>query len=149
RNLSAADAPAKLDEARKKVGELEQLEAQIGSADTDIREALRLARSVLPEDSRRRIVLLTDGNWTRGDPEGGRWFLAKANIHQDVEVGKKKEVKEVVAERLVAPAQAKIREPVELELVASSSVDAEVTMKLYRDQFLLKSDKVALKKGRN
>ena len=149
RNLSTADAPAKLAEAKQKLGEVEALEKELQCGETDVREALRLSRSVLPEDARRRIVLFCDGNWTRGDPEPELAFLAKAGIQLDARVAQKNDLPEIVAERLLAPAQAKIKEPVELELVVSAAVDKEVTLKLYRDQFLLKTDKVQLKKGRN
>ena len=149
RNLSAAEAPTRLDEAKKRLADIEALEKELESGETDVREALRLSRSVLPEDARRRIVLFSDGNWTRGDPEPELAFLAKASIQLDAVVAQSKIVPEVVAERLIAPSQAKIKEPVELELVVSSAMDTEVTLKLFRDQFLLKTDKLQLKKGKN
>ncbi len=149
RNLAAADAPARLDEAKKKLDTLSATAAGLRVGETDLREALRLARSVLPEDARRRIVLCSDGNWTRGDPEFELAYLGRTGITLDVQVATRKEVPEVIAERLTAPAQAKIKEPIELELQVSSAVDKEVTLELFRDQFLLKTDKVKLAKGKN
>src|SRR5690606_195771 len=54
RNLSGDDAQARLEKARQRLARIEAFEAELGTGETDVREALRLARSVLPEDSRRR-----------------------------------------------------------------------------------------------
>ncbi len=149
RNLSGDGAQQRLDDARERLQRIEALEAKIATSETNIREALRLARSVLPEDSRRRVVLFSDGNWTRDDPESELSFLSRAGIVLDSHVIHAPKPAEVIAERLVAPGQVKIREPVELELHVSSVEKKEVTIKLYRDQFLLKTDKVELEKGPN
>jgi len=149
RNLSGDDAQARLDKAKQRLARIEAFETEVGSGDTDIREALRLARSVLPEDSRRRVVLFSDGNWTRNDPAAELEFTAKAKVSVDVVPLERSKPNEVVAERLSVPGQVKVREPVELELQVSSAEAREVEIKLYRDHFLLTSDKVALQKGRN
>ena len=65
RNLTGDDAQARLDKIKQRLAKIEAFEAEVVAGETDVREALRLARSLLPEDSRRRVVLFSDGNWTR------------------------------------------------------------------------------------
>ena len=149
RDLSGDGAQQRLEEARERLVRIEAIEKEVATRETNVREALRLARNVLPEDSMRRIVLFSDGNWTRDDPEAELTFLARAGIVLDTQTIHRPKPAEVIAERLVAPGQVKIREPVELELHVSSVEATEVELKLYRDQFLLKSQKVELEKGRN
>ena len=83
RDLSGDGAQQRLDEARARLSRIESIEKEIGTAETNVREALRLARSVLPEDSVRRVVMFSDGNWTRDDPEAELAFLARAGIVLD------------------------------------------------------------------
>lgn len=149
RNLSGDDAQARLDKSRQRLARIEGFEAELSTGETDVREALRLARSLLPDDSRRRVVLFSDGNWTRNDPEAELEFTARAGVIVDTVMLDRPRPNEVVAERLSVPGQVKVREPVELELQVSSSADREVEFKLYRDQFLLTTDKMTLTKGRN
>jgi uncharacterized membrane protein len=149
RDLGSDGAQTKLAEARARLAALEAKENEIATAETNVREALRLARSLLPEDSRRRVVLLSDGNWTRDDPEAELAFLERAGITVDARSVHRGDTEEVIAERLLAPGQVRIREPVELELHVSSGKARTATLKLYRDQFLLKTDTVELNAGRN
>jgi uncharacterized membrane protein len=141
--------PAALEERRALLAAIEKQESEMQAQETDVREALRLARSLMPDSARRRIVLFSDGNWTRGDPEAELQLLARAGITVDVIPFERARPGEVVAERLLAPSQVRIREPVELELQVGAAEEREVRLKLFRDQFLLKSEKVLLKKGRN
>ena len=149
RNLAGDDAQGRLERAKQRLARIEAFEADLRTGETDLREALRLARSLMPEDSRRRVVLLSDGNWTRNDPAAELEFMARAGVMVDTVVLDQTRAGEVVAERLVAPGQVKVGEPVELELQLSSAQEREVEFKLYRDQFLLTTDKLALKKGKN
>ncbi|HLU39760.1 MAG TPA: VWA domain-containing protein, partial [Planctomycetota bacterium] len=149
RDLTGDDAQARLDRARGRLARLRAFEDELAVGETDVREVLRLARSILPEDSRRRVVLFSDGNWTRHDPAAELEFTARAGVTVDTVAFDRPRPNEVVAERLVVPGQVKVREPVELELHVSSAEEREVEMRLYRDQFLLTTEKLTLKKGRN
>ena len=149
RNLSGDDAQGRLERARARLAKVEAFEAELQTTETDVREALRLARSVLPEDSRRRVVLFSDGNWTRNDPAAELEFTARAGVTLDTVVLDHVRAGEVVAERLLAPGQVKVREPVELELHIAAAEKREVDLRLFRDQFLVKTEKIALEKGRN
>ncbi len=149
RDMSGDDAAQRLEEARTRLAEIETIEANLQTKETNLRDALRLARSVLPEDSRRRVVLFTDGNWTRHDPEQELALMARAGVSVDTRVLERDEKAEVIAERLNAPGEVRIREPVELELKVNATDNRKVTMKLYRNQFLLKTEEVELEKGRN
>ncbi len=139
----------RLTSKRTELEELKAIEQRLQTSHTDVREALRLARSLLPDSSRRRIVLWSDGNWTRGDPEAELQYLARSGIPVDVHGHARSTTGEVLAERLIAPGQVKIREPVELELQIASSSAGEATLRLFRDRFLLKTDTIQLQPGRN
>ncbi len=149
RDLSGDGAQEKLAKLRERIGTLEAVEKELVTTETDVREALRLARSVLPEDARRRVVLLTDGNWTRNDPGRELEFLKEAGVSVDTVELASVRPKEVIAERLIAPSHARIREPVELEVQVDSAEKRDVTMRLYRDGFLLKEDPISLEAGDN
>ncbi|MBK8980622.1 MAG: VWA domain-containing protein [Planctomycetes bacterium] len=149
RDLSADGAGARLDEAKARLAALQAREAALDTRQSSLRDALRLARSVMPEDALRRIVLFSDGNWTRDDPAAELGQLRRAGVRVDVVVATARESKEIVAERLDAPGQVRVREPVELELVVDAAEAADVEIELYRNQFKLTTQPMSLRAGRN
>lgn len=149
RDMSGDDAAQRLEEARERLGALVAIERDLDTRETNLRDVLRLARSVLPEDSKRRVVLFSDGNWTRGDPEQELTLMKRAGVTVDTRCFEMTEKNEVIAERIVAPSEAKIREPVEVEVHVNATEARTVTMKFFRDQFLLSSDDIELEAGRN
>lgn len=62
-----------------------RLEGQLLRGDaTDLEAALKLAQAVMPEETRRRIVLISDGIQTQGDARAAAARLAESGIGIDV-----------------------------------------------------------------
>ena len=88
----------------------------VKASGTDIEAALRLARTMLPDDGARRIVLFTDGHQTQGDARREAARLASAGVPVDV-VRPSARRAEIAIRHLSAPDTALIGEPFEVTAV--------------------------------
>ncbi|MCB9865690.1 MAG: VWA domain-containing protein [Phycisphaerales bacterium] len=84
---------------------------------TNLAAGLRLARAVLPVDTARRIVLISDGNANAGDTQAELQRLAAEGVPVDVLPLVYNHRDEVTFERLMAPPKARAGDRVELSLV--------------------------------
>lgn len=118
---------------------------------TNIEHALRLALALLPSEGGGRIVLMSDGQQTKGEV---RHLLDLAAARQ-VEVspmplaGALGEGPEVLVEQVSAPTQARQGQAVPIEVVVAASQPADVTLRLMADGRLVESRPVRLTAGRN
>lgn len=140
---------AELARISSELSEIEQWRTEIGSAETDLEAATRLARGALPIEARRRVVLFSDGRATRGDVEREIHELAKADVSVVTRELVAEKKPEVLCEELRMPAEAQIQAPFtgELSVVASAATKAE--LKFFRDRFLIGSREVELRPGNN
>ncbi len=116
---------------------------------TDIASAIRLALASLPEEGARRIVLLTDGNETRGTAAGA----AREARDEQVEIYpfpvRNETGNEVLLERLVNPQEVKEGESFILRVLAWSAKETSGRLSLYRDGTFVGAQAVKLKEGKN
>lgn len=128
---------------------IESWRTELGSGETDIEAATRLARGALPVEARRRVVLFTDGVGTRGDAEREVAELKKANVSVVAVPLVAEKKPEVFCDELRMPSEAQIQAPFtgELSVIASGPTQAEV--KFFRDRFLIGSKQVELRAGPN
>ncbi len=128
--------------------------ANVGSmlprGETDIEGALRLARAGFPPGGARRIVLVTDGNETRGDAVAAVRDLVADGVDVQFFPLRYERDHEVYVEKLVAPASSPRNLPVPVRSVVWSTHD-DVPARI---RFLVEGVEVAardeiLKKGRN
>jgi len=89
----------------------------VAGTETDLEAALRLARHTMPNSGPRRIVLLSDGNETRGDAAQEASRAAAAGIVIDAAPPKQLSKPPLFVSRLSAPAHAAVDEP--FALIAS------------------------------
>ena len=116
---------------------------------SNIEEAIRLGLSILPSDTARRLVLLSDGKENLGSAEwAGR--LASANgVPLDVLPLASESGPEVWMDGLSAPSPVREGERVSLEISVASSTDTTATLTLLMDGLPLTTQTVSLVRGAN
>ncbi len=96
-------------------------EADFGPRDaTNLEEALELANASMPEDSRRRIVIVTDGNETIGDAKKVASRLSLAGIGIDVVPVPAFDGADVLVEKIDLPGDIRNGQPFEARVVVNN-----------------------------
>jgi secreted protein with Ig-like and vWFA domain len=98
--------------------------------ETDVLAAATYARSVLPEDCSRRLVIVTDGHDTVGEEARLEAGLGSLGMPVDVVGASGEEPVEVIVEDLHAPARVKTHRPFRLRASLHSSEARDVTVRL-------------------
>jgi uncharacterized membrane protein len=122
---------------------VERLPAELESIDriasvptrsaTDIGGALRLASALFPDETQKRIVLVSDGNDTTGRGQSEAALAASRGVRiETFEVGLGG-ADEVILQRLSTPATARVGETINAEVTVSSNVAQPVTVRLFAD----------------
>ncbi len=114
---------------------------------TDIGAALRLATALFPDDSQKRIVLLSDGNDTTGGGAAEASLAASRGIRIETKAIGLGNVDEVLVERLTTPSIARLGESVEAVAEIRSSVAQSATVRLFADGALVATQPVQLEAG--
>jgi len=140
---------------------LSGLESYLGRYDaTSLEAALKLAQAALPEDSARRVVIVTDGNENLGDARRIGARLADAGIGIDVVPIELEASGEVVLEKIDLPSEVRVGQPVQARVVTTAYLPADrpdarirgtlrVVRRIGGDSELLAEEKVELKGGSN
>lgn len=142
------------------VGQLESL-FDLRTDATNLAAAMKLAQATFPEDSSRRVVIVTDGNENMGDAESISRLLAEDGIGIDVypiEIGDRPEV---FVERVAMPGDIRKGQPFQVRAVVTNlyeppegeSGDVAGTIRLTRRAGqtveTLTESKVVLNPGKN
>ena len=112
----------------RKAFPFEALNAQITGDATDLEQALSLSAAMIPEESRGRIVLVSDGSQNSGSLEGILDQLASREIAVDVLPIDYSYDREVWIERLELPQFVKLGENYTASVVVSSLQDQPGTL---------------------
>lgn len=104
-------------ELREPLGALRGLDANR----TDLASAVKLALASFPEDSSKRIVLLSDGNQNLGDVAAAVRQAAEAGVGVDVVPVDYDFPAEILVESLTSPADVRKDEPFELKAVLNNT----------------------------
>lgn len=100
---------------------LRQVATDVGRTDaTNLEEALELALASMAEDTRRRIVIVTDGNETLGDAKAVAARLSAAGIGIDVVPAPLGSGADVLVEKIDIPADIRTGQPFEARVVLSN-----------------------------
>ncbi|GIW95583.1 MAG: hypothetical protein KatS3mg110_3624 [Pirellulaceae bacterium] len=122
---------------------------------TDLAAALKMAQASFPQDSAKRIVLISDGNENIGNARMVGALLADQGIGVDVipiEIGA---AREVAVEKLVLPSNLRQGQPLELRVVLDNFGDqpAAGTLTIKRrigtSESLLSESQVTVRPGKN
>jgi Mg-chelatase subunit ChlD len=119
-----------------------------GAGRTDIAEALRLALALFPEDSQKRIVLLSDGLENVGDAAAQADLVSARGVEIAVVPlqAPPAELEATLAE-LESPAGVRQGQTFNVTAVVASTVAQRATLRLLGDGELLESREVALAAG--
>jgi Mg-chelatase subunit ChlD len=116
---------------------------------TDIGKAIRLGMALLPQGGAGRLVLLTDGNETRGSAsDAAREARASGVEIYPIPLGGA-DPGDVSMERMVLPQEVRRGEPFVLRVVAWAGRESEGRLFLYRNGTFVGSRSVRLRGGKN
>lgn len=105
---------------------LRGLESYLGRTDaTDLEGALKLAQAVMPEDTARRIVIVTDGNENVGNAMRLAGRLADAGIGIDVVPVPLDASSEVLVEKVDLPQNIRRGQPIDARVVVSNLTETD------------------------
>jgi Ca-activated chloride channel family protein len=120
------------------------------AAVTDLGAALDSAMGLLPADGERRIVLLTDGNQTRGDGRRRLAWLRNAGVRVDAAVPPHAEEPDVRIVRVLAPALVGSERVTPVRVIADNGGALRTAvLNLYLDDAMADSAAVELPPGRS
>jgi len=120
-----------------------------GANETDIARALDFTSALLPADTDRHVVLLSDGNDTADHAADAGARLVAMGVHLDAVPLRNAEQPEILVERIDMPGQLKTGEPFDLTARIRANIETTARVKLYQNQFLLEQRDVVLKPGAN
>ncbi len=132
---------------------LEKILSYVNGEQTDLAQAIRLAVAAFPQGYMRRIVLLTDGNETRGSVLEETKLAQAAGVTVDVvpiQIGGTRETR---IKEISTPNQVAADEPFHIRVVANATDDCQGILRVYQkgrgERRLLRSDEVNLQAGDN
>jgi uncharacterized membrane protein len=121
--------------------------ADIGRDGTDIGAAIRRALGEVPADAAARIVIVSDGVSTRGDPLSDAAAAVAAGVPIDVVPLDQVKVPDVRVTSLRTVPRANAGEALDLRVVTSSTAAAEVEQRVLRDGALIRKGKAKIAAG--
>ena len=142
------------------IPQLRRVESMRGRADaTNLESALNLAQASMPEDTSRRIVIVTDGNENLGQAKKLAARIAGSGIGIDVVPVLLRSENEVLVEKIDIPNNIRKGQPFEARVVVNNYADSDteksstgklrVTQKVNGEVQLLLEENVALNPGKN
>jgi uncharacterized membrane protein len=120
------------------------------AAGTNIQEAMQLGLSLLPAETNKRMVLLSDGGQNAGDaPAAARLAAARGVPLSYVDIGLPSSAAEAAIADLHAPASVRIGQSLELAVTVESTVAQGARLRVFGDDQLISEQDVALQPGMN
>ncbi|MDE2506341.1 MAG: VWA domain-containing protein [Planctomycetota bacterium] len=122
--VEAPPAPTQLD--------LLGIENSIETDHTDLAKAIKLALATFPEDSARRIVVLSDGNENRGSAVEQALAARDLDVQIDVVPIEYRYDREVLVEKVSVPPEVKEGETVKISVVIRASEPTRGTLQIFQ-----------------
>jgi Mg-chelatase subunit ChlD/uncharacterized membrane protein len=123
--------------------------AAVDASSTDLALGVRLARSLLPDDARPRIVVVSDGRATTGDLATEADGLAEAGIDLDVHVVEPAHAGDVAVTGVDVPDGVREGEEFEIHATVVAADPGPATVTLRRDGAAVATREVELVVGEN
>jgi uncharacterized membrane protein len=145
----AFGAEALVERLPAELTELDRFASVPARSATDIGGALRLAAALFPDDTQKRIVLVSDGNDTTGRGQSEAALAAARGVQiQTYPIGLGA-ADEVIVQAIHSPATARVGEEIQVEVTISSTVAQPATVRLYGDLEQIGVQAVDLEPGIN
>ncbi|CAN5692497.1 VWA domain-containing protein [soil metagenome] len=116
---------------------------------TDVGGALRLAAALFPDETQKRIVLVSDGNDTTGRGQSEASLAGARGVQIQTHVVGLGAADEVIVQRVHSPATTRVGEDIEIEVTISSTVAQPASVRLFGDGTQIGVQPVQLKTGLN
>jgi uncharacterized membrane protein len=129
--------------------DLDRIASIPATSATDIGGALRLAAALFPDDTQKRIVLVSDGNDTTGRGQSEAALAASRGVQIETYVVGLGARDEIVVQRVHSPATAREGEDIEIEVTITSTVAQPATVRLFGDGAQIGVQNVTLVAGVN
>lgn len=111
---------------------LNRIENTIDPEHTDLADAIKLALATFPEDSARRIVVLSDGNENRGNALAEALQAADLKVQIDALPIEYRYDDEVLVEKIAVPPDVKQGDTVNLNVVIRASAPTRGKLQIYQ-----------------
>jgi uncharacterized membrane protein len=128
---------------------LKQVHSRIPRDYSNVAGAIRLALASFPENTQKRVVLLSDGNENLGNAVQEAATAASSQVEIDVVPVTYEYDQEVLLEKMVMPSEAKVGEPFEVRIIARSTVKTNAVIRLLRNGELIAQQQIDLLAGPN
>lgn len=121
---------------------------------TNLASALKLAQASFPEDSSKRVVIVTDGNENLGDARPVAKLMAEDGIGIDVVPIQLSKGAELAIERVVIPSDVREGSPFDVRVVVANyappgSREIKAKLRVLKNDTKLAEEDVDLKPGKN
>ncbi len=131
------------------LAEIDRIASTPVKSATDVGAALRLAAALFPDDTQKRIVLLSDGNDTTGSGQTEASLAAARGIAVETVLTGLAGRDEVLVERLSGPSTARLGEEMKVSGDITSTVAQPATVRLFVNGELAATKQVSLAVGAN
>lgn len=145
--IVAVGRNALVEQSVKSLVDFSRFESTPDTNYTDLAAGLRLASAILPADSKRHIVLLTDGQQNLGDALQEAQLLQQQGIRLDVVPLPSSKSIEARIDDISAPTNLRTNERFVLQVKLYSDVAQTATLRLFLDQQVIWQQKVKLLQG--
>ena len=128
----------------------DRIASALDRSGTDIESAIKLALSLLPSDTPRRIVILSDGNQNLNDASSLIPLLRAEGVQvHTIPISRHLEKEVLLEPHVMVPQSVRIGEPFELVAVARSLSSCKGGITLYRNGKIIKHLNLSLRGGIN
>jgi uncharacterized membrane protein len=114
---------------------------------TSLADGLRLAGALFPDDARKRIVLLSDGQQNLGDAVEQARYLQTQGVQVDIVPLEGSTGPEVLVASVIVPSSARTGEKVPIEVEVRSTQTATAALRVYVDGAMVAGRDVVLEAG--
>jgi uncharacterized membrane protein/Mg-chelatase subunit ChlD len=127
----------------------DRIYSHVGKQHTDLQAALELATAAFPADTRKKIVLLTDGNENKGDLLEGVAFATGNKVALDILPVAYQYADEVLVDKIYLPDKVRENETFDVKAIVQASRAGPAQLSMFRNGVAIARRDVTLKKGRN